>query len=446
MSSNVTAHIAAFVSGLRWADVPESAREAARRTAANVVGLSVGAAHARAAEAALATATDLGQHGDARVLGRSERLTPPWAALVNGLTAHVEDFDDTYLACILHPGAPIVPAALAAAEIARPGGEELMTGVVAGVEVASRLGDALWPSHFDRGWHVTATTGPVGAACAAARILGMDADGTAAAIAIAATQAAGHTEQLGSMTKSFQVGRAAAIGIEAALLASEGFTGPAEPLAGRRGMAALMADDADWSVMDDLGSRWLIELNALKPYSCGIVSHPVIDAGRSLRADVAEAGEIADVLLEVHPRVLDVMGVADPVTGLQSKFSVHHCFAVGRLRGAGGPPEFSDECAVDPAVQALRRKVRTELDPSLPADSCRVTVTLTRGGQLARTVEHATGSVSSPMTTEQLQDKVIRLAHRLDDPNRLWDVAWNLDRLTDVSELFVAAGPPSAVA
>lgn len=439
MSTDITSRISAFVAGAKWDDVPESARVAARRTVANVVGLSVGAAYSPAAEAVLAAAADLGQHGSARVLGRAEQLTPPWAALVNGLTAHVEDFDDTYLSCILHPGAPIVPAALAAAELIGADGATLMAGVVAGIEVASRLGDALWPSHFDRGWHVTATTGPIGAACAAARVLGLDAQRTAAAIAIAATQAAGHTEQLGSMTKAFQVGRAAATGIEAALLAEQGFTGPVEPLAGRRGMAALMAAEADWSPMDDLGSRWLVESNALKPYSCGIVSHPVIDAGKYLRADGIDPAQLDTVALEVHPRVLDVMGVTEPEDGLQSKFSVYHCFAVGLVRGAGGPPEFSDECALDPQIQQVRNRVTVTLDPTLAADSCRMTATLTGGEKVSHTVEHATGSVSAPMTDEQLQDKVIGLVQRLDDPDRLWDVARRLDEMTDTAELFAVA-------
>jgi 2-methylcitrate dehydratase PrpD len=439
MSTDITARIGAFVADLHWNDVPEPARVAARRTAANVIGLSVGAAHAAAAEAVLAAAADLGQHGSARVLGRSERLTPPWAALVNGLTAHVEDFDDTYLAAILHPGAPIVPAALAAAELAGVDGATLMTGVVAGVEVSSRLGDCLWPTHFDRGWHVTATIGPIGAACAAARVLGLDARRTAAAVAIAATQAAGHTEQLGSMTKSFQVGRAAATGVEAALLAEQGFTGPLEPLAGRRGLAALMAAEVDWTPMADLGSRWLIELNAIKPYSCGIVSHPVVDAGKQLRADGIDSALLASVELEVHPLVLDVMGVVAPETGLQSKFSVYHCFAVGLLRGAGGPPEFSDECAVDPQIQQVRKLVTVTPDPDLAADSCRLTATLVDGREVAYTVEHATGSTSAPMTDAQLRDKVTRLADRLDDPGQLWDVAWRLDELTSAADVFAAA-------
>lgn len=439
MSTDITPRISSFVAQLNWDDVPEAARVAARRTAANVIGLSVGAAHDPAAEAVLAAAADLGQTGPAQVLGRSEQLTAPWAALVNGLTAHVEDFDDTYLSCILHPGAPIVPAALAVAQLAGADGATLMTGVVAGVEVASRLGDCLWPSHFDRGWHVTATTGPIGAACAAARILGLDAQRTADAIAIAATQAAGHTEQLGSMTKSFQVGRAASIGVEAALLAEQGFTGPVEPLAGRRGMAALMAADVDWSPMSDLGSRWLVESNALKPYSCGIVSHPVIDAGRQLRADGVDPTQLESVTLEVHPRVLDVMGVADPKTGLQSKFSVYHCFAVGLVRGAGGPPEFSDETATDPQIRQVRKLVTVTLDPLLAADSCRMTATLVGGRTVDLTVEHATGSTSAPMTDEELQDKVVRLAGHLDNPGSLWDVAWRLDEMTSATDLFAVA-------
>jgi len=318
-------------------------------------------------------------------------------------------------------------------------GTTLMTGVVAGVEVASRLGDALWPSHFDRGWHVTATTGPIGAACAAARVLGLDAARTAAAIAIAATQAAGHTEQLGSMTKAFQVGRAASTGVEAALLAEQGFTGPAEPLAGRRGMSALMAEDVDWTPMADLGSRWLVEQNALKPYSCGIVSHPVIDAGKRLRAEGVEAGAVESVTLDVHPRVLDVMGVTEPETGLQSKFSVYHCFAVGLLRDAGGPAEFSDETAVDPAIGALRRRVTVNTNPDRAPDSCGLTATLTGGAQVEFTIEHATASAAAPMTDAELQDKVVRLASRLEDPSRLWDVAWRLDEIAGAADLFAVA-------
>ena len=164
MTTDVTTRLAAFAAQVHWEDLPESARVAARRTAVNVIALSVGAAESPAADALVGAAGVLGQHGPARILGRPERLAPAWAAWVNGLTAHLEDFDDTYLSCILHPGAPIVPAALAVAELSGADGAELMSGVVAGVEVASRLGDVMSPSIFDRCWHVTSTVGAIGAA------------------------------------------------------------------------------------------------------------------------------------------------------------------------------------------------------------------------------------------------------------------------------------------
>ncbi len=168
---------------------------------------------------------------------------------------------------------------------------------------------------------------------------------------------------------------------------------------------------------------------------------PVIDAGRELRTDVEDAGQLDAVVLEIHPRVLDVMGITEPTTGLQSKFSVYHCFAVGLMFDAAGPREFSDERAVDNAVQEVRRRVRVELDPSLPADSCRMTATLFTGAQIVRNIEHATGSAAAPMTSAQLEDNVTRLADRLDDPARLWSVAWHLDEVRNVSELFAAAAP-----
>ena len=440
MTTDVTARLAAFAAQVHWDDLPESARVAARRTAVNVIALSVGAAESAAADALVGAAGDLGQHGPARILGRPERLAPAWAAWVNGLTAHLEDFDDTYLSCILHPGAPIVPAALAVAELSGADGAELMSGVVAGVEVASRLGDVMSPSIFDRCWHVTSTVGAIGAACAAGRVLKFDVDRMRAAMAIAATQAAAHSGHLGTMGKAFQVGRAASLGVEAALFAEQGLTGAAEPLQGSRGMAVVTADDADWSQIDDLGDRWRVELNALKPYSCGIVSHPVIDAGRELRGSGVAPASVARVVLEVHPRVVEVMGIAEPRNGLESKFSFQHCFAVGMIRGAGGPPEFSDEAATDPDIAALRRRVDAQVDPNRAEDSCHMTVTLTNGESIGITVEHATASVARPMSAEFLKDKVIRLVDNIDDPLRLWSVGSRLDQVSDVSELFNAAG------
>jgi 2-methylcitrate dehydratase PrpD len=440
----VSEALAVFASGLSWADLPESTRLAARRTFANVVGLAVGASRHEAVELALGALGDLGQAGSTSLLGRSERVALTWAPLLTGIAMHVEDFDDTHLRTVIHPGAPVVAAALAAAELTGADGADLLTAVVAGVEVACRVGNALGPGHFDRGWHLTGTMGHLGAAAAAGRLLGLWPEQMRHALALAATQAGGHTEQLGTMTKSLHPGKAASDGLEAALLAQAGFTGPAAPIAGRRGLAALLAPAADLpEALRDLGKAWEIEDNAFKPYACGIVSHPVIDAGVELRERGLDVAEVAVVEVVVRPVVLEVMGVDEPVSGLMSKFSVYHCFAVGLLDGGAGPAQYSDERALAEDVVTLRRKVRAVLDPDMPKDACRVTVVLTDGSSLALEVEHASGSVDRPLTEEQLRRKFELVTRPVlgDGAMALWDIAYPAHQLPSVHPLLVASRP-----
>lgn len=440
----VSRELAHFASTLQWADLPDGARRAARRTFANVVGLAVGASGHPAVVTALGALEDLGAEGNCSVLGRPERLGVSWAPLVNGIAMHVEDFDDTHLRTVLHPGAPVVAAALSVAETTGSSGTDILTAVAAGVEIASRVGNGICPGHFDLGWHVTGTMGHLGAAMAAGRLLGLDPERMHHALALAATQAAGHTQQLGTMTKSLHPGKAAADGVEAALLAQAGFTGPDEPIEGRRGLAALMAPDVDLDEMlRDLGTVWELEDNAFKPYACGIVSHPVIDAGVALRDRVPDPARIASVEVVVRPVVLEVMGVEEPQHGLQSKFSVYHCFAVGLLDGAAGPAQYSDERASDPGVVALRRTVRAVTDPDMPKDACRVTVVLKDGTTVTEVVEHATGSVDQPMTDDQLRAKFDLVVRPVlgEGTDALWTAAFGLDDLSSVTALIEASRP-----
>jgi len=442
----VTDELASFASGLTWSGLPKGTRHAARRTVADVVGLAVGACRHEAVERAMRAVTGLGLTGGTSVLGRLERLAITWAPLVTGMAMHVEDFDDTHLRTLLHPGAPIVPAALAVGELRGAAGSEVLTAVVAGVEIASRVGNGLAPGHFDRGWHVTGTMGHLGAAAAAGRLLGLTPTQMRHALALACTQAAGHTEQLGSMTKSWHPGKAAADGVEAALLAARGFTGPEGAIEGRRGLAALMAPSADFDEMlRDLGSVWETEDNAFKPYSCGIVSHPVIDAAVVLRDRGVDPARVESVELVVHPVVLDVMGVKEPESGLRSKFSVYHCFAVGLLDGAAGPAQYTDERASSPEVVTLRRKVAVVLDPSVAKDACTGRVVMDDGTTQDVEVEHATGSIARPMTDEQLRRKFELVVHPVlgEATNRLWELAFAVDRQESLADLLAASRPPA---
>lgn len=441
MTDKLTRTLARFVVGTE--DVPREVRHAGRRTVLNTVALAVGASSHPAVVTARRALAPLAGAPRASVLGRGERLSPPWAALLNGMAAHVEDFDDTHLRTVVHPGAPVVPAALAVGEDLEANGGQVLLASVLGVEVALRVGNGLGPGHFDRGWHVTGTTGHLGAAAAAGRLLGLDEEAMIVALGIAATQAAGLQEALGTMTKSFHPGKAAADGVEAAYLARAGFSGPARPIEGRRGLAALAAPDPDLAEsLRDLGDVWEIEDNAFKPYACGIVSHPVIDGGIAVRDKVA-ARDISEVEVRVNPVVLDVMGVRDPQDGLQSKFSVYHCFAVGFLYGAAGPAQYTTEVARAPEVVALRERVRPVTDAHVPKDAAFVTVTTRDRRRLEHHVEHATASAAAPMTDAQLRDKARLVATPVlgEQVEQLIDRALSIDDLPHVGLLAAAAAP-----
>lgn len=410
------------------------------RTIVNSAVLGASASHHDPVRIAWDLARSTGSPPRASVLGTRERTGVLWAPLIHGIAMHVEDFDDTHLRTVIHPGAPVVGAALTAAEQAGASGEQLIDAVLTGVEVALRVGIGICPSHFDIGWHITGTAGHLGAAAAAARLLGLDADHAAIALALASVEAAGLTEANGSMTKSLHPGKAAADGLEAALLVRNGFTGPADPIEGPRGLAALTSEETELdAIVDGLGSTWHTVDNTFKPYACGIVSHAVIDAGVALRARVP-ADEIRRVDVRVNPVVIDVMGIADPHNGLQSKFSVFHCFTVGFLRGAAGPEQFSDEESRAGDVVRLRRRVHVTTDPTIAKDEAYVTVVLADGHQLHEHVEHATGSLSKPMTDAQLRDKC-RLVGRPALGSRIEDLIsllFSIERLETLQPLFEA--------
>jgi 2-methylcitrate dehydratase PrpD len=258
---------------------------------------------------------------------------------------------------------------------------------------------------------------------------------------IAAVEAAGLQEALGTMTKSFHPGKAAADGVEAALLAGRGFTGPEAPIEGRRGFAETAAPVTDYDAMlDGLGATWEVERNAFKPYACGIVSHPVIDAAIALR-NSAPADDIEDVELTINPVVLDVMGVPDPQDGLQSKFSVYHCFATGFLDGAGGPDQYSDARARAPEVVALRARVHAITDPELAKDEARARIRTAGGEVFERHVEHATGSEAAPMTDQQLRVKAQLVASPVlgtEQTDKLVDLVFAIDKLDTIDALVQA--------
>lgn len=408
--------LAGFVAS---ASVPPGPQPAARRTIANAACLVVGSARAPAVEAAASLVEGVGSAPQATILGRPGAVAVPYAAFVMGIAAHIEDFDDTHLRTIIHPGAPVPPAAIALAERFDLDTGQLAEAVAVGVEVMLRIGNGMSPSHFERGWHMTATLGHIGAAATGSRLLGLDGERTTQAIGLALQQAGGAQAVLGTMAKSFHPGRAAMDGCEAALLAAQDWSSPRPILEGSEGFAAQHSDAPDLDEMlVDLGEHWELETNAFKPYSCGIVAHPLIDAGIALREQIDDPEELGAVAVRANPWVLVAMGLEEPSHGLESKFSAYHAMAAGYLLGRAGPPEFSTEVALDPDVIAVRRRITIVADEEVPRDSAEVTATRRDGREHRLTVEHATGSVERPMTDEQLREKGRRELERTLDADR----------------------------
>ena len=208
----------------------------------------------------------------ATVLGRAERVDIASAALINGITSHTFDFDDTHLKTIIHPAGPVASAALALAELTGASGRQLIDSLVIGIDVACRIGNTMYPDHYDRGWHITGSTGMFGAAAACSRLLHLDQQKTAMALGIAASQPIGVREQFGTMTKPFHPGGAARAGMMAALLAKHGFTASSKAIEAPRGFVQVVSDKRSWSeVTDELGERFEISFNTYKPFACGVV-------------------------------------------------------------------------------------------------------------------------------------------------------------------------------
>ena len=425
-----------------WSDAVD---HEAHRTFMNWLGCAVGAAHHEAANAALAAVTLLQPAAQASLLGRRERVDMASAALINGITSHTFDFDDTHLKTIIHPAGPVASAALALAEHIGSTGRELIDALVLGIDVACRVGNAMYPDHYDRGWHITGSTGTLGAAAACARLLKLDAQKTTMALGIAASQPIGMREQFGTMTKPFHPGAAARAGLMSALLASQGFTASARALEAPRGMMQTVSTKNDWNeITGELGQRFEISFNSYKPFACGIVIHPSIDACAQLRGQGVATEQIERIELKVHSLVLELTGNKEPADGLQAKFSVYHGCAAGLTFGRAAEDEFSDQVVNRADMVALRRKVVATIDDSIDEASVDVTAVLNNGRRVHVFVEHAIGSLQNPMTDANLEAKF----HGLSDAvlgaaktAELVKACWAIGDAADVRTLTALARP-----
>lgn len=443
-------NLARWAVELKPSMLPPSVSHAARRSLYNWIGCAIGGSNHPTVSKAYEALFPLFGSPSCSILGREGALESDaqHAALLNGIASHVHDYDDTHLATIIHPTGPVGSALLAFAEH-RGGvsGEALLCALVAGIEASCKLGLAVWPSHYDVGWHITGTTGSIGAAVGVGKLMGLDVERMAHAIGIASVQVVGLREMFGSDSKSFHPGRAAQSGLLAALCAEKGFTSSLQALEAKRGWANVVIGPGGKPKLEEytsqLGQIWEIEANSFKPFPCGIVCHPAIDACIQLHKDM----KIQDMKVEdvqaiderVHPLVIELTSKRTPKDGLEAEFSVFHGSSVGLLYGKAGPAQYADDVVRDRQVISIRDKTDAIADDSLRADEAVVEVVFVNGQKLLKHIRHAIGSLEVPMSDEQLQEKFIdQCSLVLGEVNakKASTAAWGIPTSGNVSEII----------
>ena len=361
----VVERLAAFAAGL-GALAPE-VEAAARRVLIDWFGAALaGSVVAPATMLRRALASEL--PGPARLLPDGAPAPPRLAALKNGTAAHAVEVDDIYSPGLFHPGAPIIPAALAAAEAEGASGARLLAGIVAGYEVGNRIARAINPAHY-RFWHTTGTVGTFAAAAAAARVLGLDAAATAHALATAATFAAGLRQAFAvdAHSKPLHAGRAAEGGLLAALVAREGARGVADILEAPVGFGAALGGAADWGkALAGLGAEWTIRATSVKPWPCCGHTFAAIDAVRAALGG-APPEAVQRIRIGTYRAALDVCGNPAPETPYEAKFSLPFVAALAALGHDITPADFTAEVLADPAVRAMQARVELFLDAKAEA-------------------------------------------------------------------------------
>ncbi|HEX4407553.1 MAG TPA: MmgE/PrpD family protein [Xanthobacteraceae bacterium] len=443
-SPGVTERLAHLAVATRWDELPEAVRHQAKRSLMNYFAVALIGCRNETIEIALASLAAFSGGQPVTIVGRSERIDALSAAFLNAASANVLDFCDTHVPTVIHPTAPLAPALFAVGELQPISGRDLLLSFVLGQEIECRIGLAMSPSHYNRGWHITSTCGVFAAAAGAGRLLGLSDAQMVWALGTAATQSGGLCECLGMPAKSVSVGNAARNGLWSALLAAKNFRGPAEPLTGTQGYYNALNETPRLSFLTDgLGKTWEIIKTAYKPYPCGFVLHPVLDCVLDWRRD-NPAAVVEKVKVSGNPLLAIRADRPNITTGGQSQVSVQHGVAAALLTGKAGVAQFTDACVNDPGVAAMRGKIEVIRDEGFATVAAAVEITTSDGKVHKLSTAAARGSDANPMSDRDLEEKLCAAAASAIPQNGiapLIEAIWTLDSFADVATLSALTVP-----
>lgn len=439
--------LAEFLAELSLRDLRGEEVEKVKLCLLDLLGSALAGARERPAEIVVGLVRRMGGSPEATVILHGDRVPSPNAALANGVLSHIVEMDDVHRGAILHPGAVVIPSALAVAELLGAGGKELIEALAAGYEAAIRVGEAAGPSHY-RYWHSTGTCGTFGAAAAAGRLLGLDAEGMLNALGNAGTQASGLWEFLadGAMSKHLHTGKAAYNGVLSALLASEGFTGARAILEGERGFlrAASERPEPDRLTVGLGGGLKIMEVS-LKPHASCRHTHPAIDAALAIAREYSpRLGDVEAVRVKTYSAALEIAGVERPRTPYEAKFSIPYCVASALLHGRVGLGEFTWEVFGDRRLRGLMERVAVEVDLEIDAQypskwPAEVKVETRSGDHYRVMVDFPLGDPENPLGWGEVGGKFRELASEALDQEHIGEIVkavGGLEHLSDVGELM----------
>lgn len=390
---------------------------------------------------------EMGGEEQATIIGRQVRTNIVLAALINGSMSHALDFDDTLTGSSIHPSVCIAPAVMAAGEYANASGKDVIAAFAVGFEIAARIGAAAGLSHYQRGWHATATIGRFGAAAAAAKLLKLNFSEIVNAIGIAGTQIAGLRQVFGTMCKPFHAGKAAMDGVLAACLAKRGFDSSDLIMEGRYGFAHVFAPDSDKNkLLYGLGTDYLIVNVAFKRYASALATHSTIEAIKEIKEkERLTADDVHKIEIELGELPLSVIDNREPKRPLEAKFSIYHCAALAFIFGSAGQHMFTEEKLNDPQLCDFRKKVETKLNPDFNLFETKVTVTATDGRNFERLIPVPKGSPENPMTFGEMKNKFKGLVYPVlsrDNTRQIFYAIKGLEDLAEISELMELCANP----
>jgi 2-methylcitrate dehydratase PrpD len=426
-----TVRLAEYAAALRYEDLPAAVVQQAKDCIIDTVAAAICGATLPWSRIVIDYAERTGPRGSSHILGCGSAVQAPSAALANGALAHAFELDSlTRPSAGAHPGATVLPPALAIAQEKGLGGRALIAAFVAGNEVMIRIGRATGHTNEARGFHAPGTTGPFGAAVAAGHLLGLDAGAMANALGIAGSLCGGLLEFArgdGGMVKRLHLGRASEAGVLAASLAAQGFTGPRTVLEGQFGFLRVFCTAWDEAELTrGLGEEFLVSTTALKRYPCHATAHAAVRAARELRAEHGFAGgEVAGITVTGTERMIERHNITEPADLMLAQYSVPFSVALALCREARDPESWDETALADPQIRSLCRRVR--LVPNGAAST--VTIALADGRRLERRAE------SGMLEKGELADKFLRLTRTTLGESAATALYDRLQRLEDKEKL-----------